>query len=214
MSLKVVVIGATGVVGSQVVEALIKHVGIKEVVTLTRKPVQYNSTKVLNVVINFEEIENYSKLLEADILFSCLGTTLKQARSLEAQKKVDVTYQYKVAKIASEQGITNYSLVSSSGANVKSSNAYLQMKGELESLVLKLNFSKVSIFQPSLLLGKRSDLRVGELIGKYILPVLCFIPGLKKYAPIKGEVVAKKMLEVALNNEVGLNYYRLDEISC
>lgn len=214
MSLKVVVIGATGVVGSQVVEALIKHVAIKEVVTLTRKPVQYNSTKVLNVVINFEEIENYSKLLEADILFSCLGTTLKQARSLEAQKKVDVTYQYKVAKIASEQGITNYSLVSSSGANVKSSNAYLQMKGELESLVLKLNFSKVSIFQPSLLLGKRSDLRVGELIGKYILPVLCFIPGLKKYAPIKGEVVAKKMLEVALNNEVGVNYYRLDEISC
>jgi hypothetical protein len=88
------------------------------------------------------------------------------------------------------------------------------MKGELESLVLKLNFSKISIFQPSLLLGKRSDLRVGELIGKYILPLLCFIPGLKKYAPIKGEVVAKKMLEVALNNEVGVNYYRLDEISC
>lgn len=213
MLLKAIVIGATGVVGSKVVEALVANESFDKIVTFTRKPISYASKKVENIVIDFDELENYADSFHADVLFSCLGTTLKQARSIEAQKKVDVTYQFQVAKMASQKGIKNYLLVSSSGANVKSSNAYLQMKGELESLILKLNFNKVSIFQPSLLLGKRPDLRIAELLGKYLLPVFCFIPGLKKYAPIQGDVVAKKMVSVSLNAEQGVNYYRLDEIS-
>jgi len=103
--------------------------------------------------------------------------------------------------------------VSSSGADATSNNAYLKMKGQLEGLVIKLEFESIAIFQPSLLLGTRPDFRIAEVLGKYILPVLCLLPVLSKYKPITGEVVAKKMIAVAMNNNKGIGYYRLDDIS-
>jgi uncharacterized protein YbjT (DUF2867 family) len=213
MKKKVIVVGSTGVVGAQLINQLSSRDDISKIVSITRRPIVYNCSKVINEVINFDEIDKYQELLHGDALFSCLGTTLKLAGTIEKQRLVDVEHQYHLAKMAASNGVSQYLLVSSSGADATSSNAYLKMKGQLEGLVIKLEFESIAIFQPSLLLGTRADFRIAEVLGKYILPVLCLLPVLSKYKPITGEAVAKKMIAVAMNNNKGIGYYRLDDIS-
>ena len=207
-----VVIGATGVVGREVVNLLAKAEHIDRVHALTRRAADYTDTKIENHVVDFARLEEYKDLLQGDLLFSCLGTTKKQAGSIEAQRVVDYDYQYQAAQLAAANGVAHYLLVSSSGANAGSSNAYLKMKGELEDSTTQLGFERVSIFQPSLLIGERKDVRMGEKIGSSLLPVLCKLPGLSKYRPITGAQVAAKMVQVSNTDGTGLSRYVLDEI--
>ena len=141
-----------------------------------------------------------------------MGTTRKQAGSIAAQRKVDLDYQYRAAQLAAERGVGHYLLVSSSGANPKSANPYLQMKGELEEKVQQLPFERISIFQPSLLLGKRPEVRLGEKLGALLLPVLCTLPGLRRYRPIRGEEVAAKMVRVSRQPGASREWFKLDEL--
>jgi uncharacterized protein YbjT (DUF2867 family) len=192
MSNKAIVIGATGLVGRALVDRLADADHIGQVITLTRNPAAHSSPKVHNQVVHFDFLEEYAPALRGDLLFSSLGTTRKQAGSIAAQRKVDVDYQYKAAQLAAEQGVRHYLLVSSNGADIDSYNAYLKMKGELEKKVQTLPFKRISIFRPSLLLGRRADFRLGEKLGSWILPVLCLLPGLRRFRPIHaGQVAAK-----------------------
>ena len=207
-----IVIGATGLVGRALIDQLADADHISKVITLTRRPAEHSCSKVHNQVVEFEHLEDYASSFRADLLFSCLGTTRKQAGSIAAQRKVDLDYQYKAAQLAANHGVRHYLLVSSSGANINSNNPYLQMKGELEQRVQTLPFNRISIFQPSLLLGQRVDFRIGEKLGSWILPVLCTIPGLHRYRPISGEQVAAKMIQVSRQPGQPLEWFRLDEI--
>ncbi|MGY0217099.1 NAD(P)H-binding protein [Endozoicomonadaceae bacterium StTr2] len=207
-----VVIGATGVVGRSLVDLLAQSDAIRHVVTLTRRPAVHESTKVKNHVIDFEHLDYHAKLFAGDMMFSCLGTTLKQAGSIANQRKVDFDYQHQAAQLAAEQGIEHYLLVSSSGANSQSNAAYFRMKGELEQQVKHLPFNRISIFQPSLLVGERPDFRLGESIGRVIMPVLCRLPGLKKYRPVTGKQVAAAMVKTALQPGLPVEIFALDKI--
>lgn len=209
---KAVVIGATGLVGSQLVDRLANEKDIETVVAVTRRPVEYKSEKVMNAVINFDALEKHREIFSGDVLFSCLGTTLKQAGSIEAQRQIDFEYQYEIAKIAAENKVNHYMLVSSSGANANSKSPYLKMKGELEQAVSALPFERISILQPSLLTGERESFRLAETVGNWVFPVLCKLPPLKKYRPISGDQVAKKMLLVSLSAGESKQIYQLDEI--
>ncbi|MEH6577093.1 MAG: NAD(P)H-binding protein [Amphritea sp.] len=212
MGATAIVIGATGLVGRALVDQLADADHIISVITLTRRPAEHPSAKVQNQIVGFEHLDDYASLLRGDLLFSCLGTTRKQAGSLAAQRKVDLDYQYKAAKLAASQGVKHYLLVSSSGADIDSNNAYLQMKGELEQKIQALPFKRISIFQPSLLVGKRAELRVGEKLGDWVLSLLCVIPGLRRFHPIQGEQVAAKMIQVSQQPGCLLEWFRLDEI--
>ena len=214
MSMKktAIVIGATGLVGRSLVDQLIHADHIEKIITLTRRPVTNDSAKVINHVVDFEQLENSAPLFKADILFSCLGTTKKQAGSIEAQRVVDLDYQVKAAQLAANNGVSHYLVISSNGANKNSSNPYLKMKGELEEKVRSLPIKRISIFQPSLLLGQRPEFRFAEKLGSYILPVLCRLPGLRRYRPIKGEQVAAKMVQVSQQPGKDREWFRLDEI--
>ncbi|MBI5062597.1 MAG: NAD(P)H-binding protein [Desulfatitalea sp.] len=212
MSKTAIVIGATGLVGQALVDQLAGEDFIGKVVTLTRRPAEHRSAKVHNQVVRFDHLGEHASAFAGDVLFSCLGTTRKQAGSIAAQRTVDVTYQYKAAQLATQQGVRHYLLISSSGANANSGNAYLQMKGELEQRVQSLSFERISIFQPSLLLGARAEPRPGEKLWSWILPPLCAIPGLRRFRPIKGEEVAAKMVQVSQNPGPALEWFRLDEI--
>ncbi|MCX5883029.1 MAG: NAD-dependent epimerase/dehydratase family protein [Deltaproteobacteria bacterium] len=207
-----IVIGATGLVGRALIDQLADADHISKVITLTRRPAEHSCSKVHNQVVEFEHLEDYASLFRADLLFSCLGTTRKQAGSIAAQRKVDLDYQYKAAQLAANHGVRHYLLVSSSSANINSNNPYLQMKGELEQRVQTLPFNRISIFQPSLLLGQRVDFRMREKLGSWILPALCIIPGLHRYRPISGEQVAAKMIQVSQQPGQPLEWFRLDEI--
>lgn len=213
MSNTAIVIGATGLIGNHLVEQLISAPHITKVITLTRRPVSHNTDKVINHVVDFENLAQYAPYFKADILFSCLGTTKKAAGSIKQQRKVDVDYQLKAAELAAENGVEHYLLVSSSGANATSSSAYLKMKGQLEQQIKALSFKHISIFQPSLLLGERdNDKRLAEKLGSYLLPILCKLPILKKYRPIEGKQMAIKMCQVSQQSDNGIEYYKLDEL--
>jgi uncharacterized protein YbjT (DUF2867 family) len=212
MNRTAIVIGATGVVGREVVKVLSALDEVNEIITFTRREYDFESPKVINYVIDFENLEEYADLFQGEYLFSCMGTTKALAGSIEKQRVVDVDYQYEAAKLAQKNGTHHYHLVSSPGADEKSSNAYLQMKGELEEKIKKLDFASRSFYRPSLIVGERPDFRLGEKFGIAAASILPIIPGLKKYRAIKGEQIAKKMVFEAMKNKRGTKVYELDEL--
>ena len=212
MSKSAIVLGATGLVGHAIVEHLARAPHIDRVVTVTRRPADAPSPKVTNHVVDFERLHEHAALFAADYLFSSLGTTRKQAGSIDAQRKVDLEYQYAAAELAARQGVAHYLLVSSTGADAGSSNPYLKMKGELEQRVLQLPFARVSIFQPSVLAGVREHARPGEQLGGIVLGVLRFLPGVRRYRPIRGDEVAEKMVQVSRAPGPSREWFRLDEV--
>lgn len=207
-----IVIGATGLVGRALVDRLAAAGHIDGVMALTRSPAGHPNPKVRHHVVDFDHLENHAALFQADLLFSALGTTRKQAGSIAAQRTVDLDYQYKAAQLAAGHGVRHYLLVSSSGADAGSRNPYLRMKGELEQRVQALPFERISIFQPSLLMGQREEVRIAEKLGSWILPILCALPGLHRFRPIGGDQVAAKMVLVSRQPGRGREWFRLDEI--
>jgi uncharacterized protein YbjT (DUF2867 family) len=223
MTKTALVIGATGLIGRALVSQLLAEKDVGKVIALTRRPLDIQHKKLINPCFDFSKLALQQDYFQnVDIFFSCLGTTKKQAGSIAEQRKVDLDYQYLAAKLARQAEIPHYLLVSSSGANADSLSPYLKMKGELEDKIIALHFSRTSIFQPSLLLGKREANRFAEGLGARFLPLLGYLPYVKRYRPIAGEQVAAKMLQLALMNksvteQVGshtsdVEYLVLDEI--
>ncbi|WP_299981266.1 NAD-dependent epimerase/dehydratase family protein [uncultured Pseudoteredinibacter sp.] len=207
-----VIIGASGLVGSALLTMLAQSESFSKVTAITRRALDHCPEGVVNTVINFEQLEDYPELFKADCLFSCLGTTRKQAGSIAAQRRVDFDYQLQAAKMAKSAGVEHMLLVSSSGANAASGSAYLKMKGELEIEVRQLEFNRLAILQPSLLRGSRKDKRMGESIGDVFLSALNGIGLLKRYRPIEGKEVAQALIHLALNQSSADVVYRLDEL--
>jgi len=207
-----VVVGATGLVGSNVVNQLVTAPHIKFIITLTRRPAPHPSSKVSNTVVNFDALASHAAYFNADMLFLCLGTTRSQAGSIAAQRVVDVDYQLSAATVAVKQGVGHLLLVSSSGANTQSNSPYLKMKGELEQQVKMLSFKHISIVQPSLLIGQRDHFRLGETLASWIMPLLCSLPVLRRYRPIRGEQVAQRLMELSKQPSAPLETRRLDEV--
>ena len=193
---KALVIGATGAVGRDLVEQLLKDDSFGSVSVFVRRPLAVEDPKLTVHVIDFDHPEQWRQLLRGDVLFSCLGTTIKAAGSQAAQWKVDYTYQYEAAKAARENGVGTYALVSSIGANPKSKVFYTRMKGELEEAVKQLGFPSCFILQPPSLIRKGSD-RFGEKAGVVILKALNAIGLMRSWTPMPTEEVAAAMVRLS-----------------
>ncbi|MCF6357514.1 MAG: NAD(P)H-binding protein, partial [Draconibacterium sp.] len=120
MNLTANIVGATGLVGKQLVQLLLKNSNFKKVRIFVRKDSGLKHPKLEQHIVGFSNDKAWSKYLKGDVLFSALGTTLTQAGNKEAQYEVDFTFNLSFAKKAKENGIENYILVSSIGANSKS----------------------------------------------------------------------------------------------
>ena len=193
-----IVIGATGLVGSLMTQKLLEDNRYEKVKVFVRRSLHLKHPKLEEHLINFEKIEIWKEYLTGDELYSALGTTIKKAGSKDAQYIIDFTYQHEVAKAASQNGVEKYLLVSSAGANYKSKNFYLRMKGKLDEKVQLLSFKQILIFRPSILAGERSELRLAEVLGIKIAGIVTrIIPALKKYRPIEASQVAEAMIESA-----------------
>lgn len=214
MSKTAILIGATGLVGRNLLEQLLVNDEFGEVRVFVRRSTGKEHPKLKEYIINFDLPEDWQNEVKGDVLFSCLGTTIKTAGSKKAQYLVDYTYQLEFAKAAAANGVPEYSLVSSSGANSKSIVFYTRMKGELEEAVEKLGFTKLYIFQPSVLDGERPEARFGEEVAVPLSRFLAkILPPLKKYRAIKGSEVAKAMLTVSLQEDSeACRRFVLDEI--
>jgi uncharacterized protein YbjT (DUF2867 family) len=209
-----IIAGATGLVGTHLMKLLLDDNRYERVKAFVRRPVGFEHLKLIQHIIDFDHPEEWQELVTGDELFSCLGTTIKAAGSHEAQYKVDHTYQYRVAKIAAENGVSTYVLVSSSGADPASKFFYPRTKGELDRDVQKLPFHIIRILKPSVLLGERQKKRPGEslavILGDLLTPL---IPPLKKYRPIPAATVAKAMINAANDKSpAGFCEYELAEV--
>jgi len=212
MSKRAILIGATGLVGSHILQLLLNDNRYDSVIVLHRRSTEITHPKLTEYIIDFDDPESWKKLVVGDHLFSALGTTLKKAGSKDEQYKIDFTYQFEAAKAASENNVSGYALVSSLGAKPDSGSFYPRIKGELDEAVQKLDFEDYLIVRPSFLDGNRDEFRLGERIGIAVAKVVCKIPGLKKYHPIEAETVAKAMIE-GLNSNSQKNIYEGEEIA-
>ena len=197
--LHALVLGASGATGRELVKLLLDDSNFSQVSIFVRTDSKISDKKLTIHKIDFAKLEEYKDLIKGDILFSALGTTKKEAGGKKEQYLVDYTYQYEFAKMASDNGVTNYSLVSSTGANSNSSFFYPKIKGELEESVKKLNFKKIDIFQPPMLIRQPDLMRSGEKSGIKFLNAVNKIGVLKSQKPLNVKDLALKMIKEALN---------------
>jgi len=195
-------IGATGLVGSHILDQLLKNPIYTKVDIFSRRSLNIKSDKLTEHLIDFNTIESWKDLIVGDDLYSAMGTTIKKAGSKEAQYLIDYTYPHQVAFWAKKNGVKNYALVSSAGADSKSKVFYSRMKGELDDEVIDLRFSKSVIVKPSIIQGKRNESRLGESIGLKTMQVLKYIPGLNKYQPAPAELIAACMIKALNDNSI------------
>ena len=203
-----IVLGATGSCGKELVYSLIKNPNFDRVTIFTRNELKIRNRKLVNHSIDFSKLQEYKKLIVGDILFSALGTTLKEAGSKSNQYEVDFTYQYEFAKMASQNGVSSYSLVSSAGANEKSLFFYPRIKGELEIAVTNLSFEIIRIFQPPLLIRQPDLIRPAELIGIKLFSALNKIGIFMQQKPLSVFDLAKIMTKesISYNEERIIKY--------
>ena len=192
------IIGASGLVGHKLVDQLLNRADIEKIRVFVRRKASIIHPKIEEQLIDFRKPENWKHLVQGDIIFLTLGTTIKKAKTKENQYLVDFTFQYEFAKAATENGVQTCVLVSSMGANPKSSVFYSRMKGELEEAIEQLHFKKLLIFRPSILDGDRQEKRAGEKVGLILSRFLTkFI--LKAYRPTPVDVLVAKMIRLSLD---------------
>ncbi len=209
--MKALVIGATGATGKDLVNKLLEDKDFQEVHAFVRRPLNIKNEKLKAHVVDFEKPEEWKDLVKGDVAFSCLGTTLKDAGSKDAQRKVDFDYQYQFAKNAKENEVEDYILVSSYGANPNSKIFYSRMKGELEKEVKNLHFNKMTIFQPGMLERKDSE-RTGEVLGGKIIKFANKLGICESQKPLPTDVLAQAMVNSSKIKSNGYSKIKLGSI--
>ncbi len=192
--MQAIVLGATGATGRDLLSVLLQDTFFTAVHVFARRHPGITHNKLVIHIIDFDDPTSWRDNVEGDVLFSCLGTSKKEAGSKEEQWKVDYVYQYEFAKIARTNGVWAYMLVSSSMANKNSSFFYLRMKGELEDAVRKIGFSFIQIFHPPLL-ERKQHRRLSETIFIQALRGMHAFGLGKQLRTMPTEVLALSMVE-------------------
>lgn len=194
-----IVVGATGLTGTSLVEQLCENDEYISVTVIARRAVAFTHPKLEVKIRNFDALEE--KDIEfAHELYCCLGTTMKKARSREEFEKVDFEYPLTIASLAKNRGIPHMLVITAMGANENSPFYYNRVKGKLEQDLMELGLQRLSIIRPSLLVGDREEFRFGEKAGekalKLVKPLL--VGPLKRSRAIEASQVAKAMIVIAL----------------
>lgn len=210
------VLGATGLVGSNLVKLLLTDDSFQKVIILVRSDYPVQHPKLMVRKVHFDNHKQFEESMETgDSIFCCIGTTMKKVKNDKTlYKKIDYDIAVNAAKFGLAAGYKQYLVVSSVGANPASSSFYLHLKGMLEHSLKKFAYNSMHIFQPSVLLGKRDEFRAGELIGKGIIKALSivFSGPLSKYRAVNALTVAKAMLAVSKNITKGKRVYNYKEM--
>ena len=195
-----IIAGASGLTGSHLVKFLCEDESYAEVRVIVRKGLTYNHAKLVTIIRNLDQVKE-SDFEGVDDFFCCLGSTMKKAGSKEAFEQVDLIAPIKMGKYAKQQGVDHMLVISAMGANAGSKVYYNRIKGVMEEKLSTLALPHLSIFRPSLLLGKRQEFRLGERVGEVVMKVLkpAFKGPLKKYRAIEAKQVAYSMMQNALD---------------
>jgi uncharacterized protein YbjT (DUF2867 family) len=191
-------LGATGLVGRELLSLLLDDDGVRRVVVITRRPTGVRHAKLDEQVFDLDRMDAHADVFQVDRIFCALGTTIKQAGSQERFRVVDHDYPLAAARLGKAHGASHYLLVSALGANADSRIFYNRVKGEVERDVIALGYRSTTIARPSLLLGDRGEVRLGERIGAklaWLTP--------SKYKPIEAKDVAMAMVRLAREEAPG-----------
>ena len=206
-------VGATGLIGSHLLEELLNDPYFDTVRILIRRPLDLNHPKLEKKIVDFHDSDSLLVAVSnSDVLFCAIGSTMKKVKGdKDAYRKIDFDIPVKLARFCKMTGCEKFILVSSAGANSKSMNFYQRLKGETDEAIKEAGLKTVHIMRPSLLLGERKEFRLGENIGKAVMTGLSFlIP--EKYKAIQGKDVAKIMVALSKKNEEGYFIHANSEI--
>ena len=209
--MKALIIGATGATGKDIVTLLLKDPAYTEVIAFVRRSTGITHVKFIEVITSFDNLHEIAVQITGDVLFLCMGTTLKAAGSKENQWYIDYKIPLKFSELAKFNNVPTLVLLSAYGASAESRVFYSQMKGKLEDAISKLMFEHYIIFRPGLLLRKNTD-RLGERISAAVLKFLNSLGLLKKYRPLPTQVLAEKMVKAPKINSAKTQIIELDAI--
>lgn len=206
--------GATGLVGGELLKILLDSDEYSMVTVIVRRTLGISNPKLIERVIDFDTLKQYPEIFAVDDVFCCLGTTIKKAKSRPAFEWVDYIYPVELAEASKAAGAKKFVLISSIGADPDSRIFYTRVKGRLEKRLAQIGFEELSIFQPSLLLGRRTEIRRGEKAAALLAKGMRFLfkGPLKKFTPVEARFVALAMFQAAQLTRPGVQYYRYNEI--
>ena len=212
--MKITILGGSGLIGMHLIKQACADDYFTKINVIVRRPLAFQDPKINELVINFDDLSSVIKGTIGDALICTLGTTKKKTPDKNCYRKIDLTYTLISAKGALENGHKQVHLVSSIGANEKSSVFYPALKGEIERLISELSYDSTFIYRPSILIGKREKARPLEWLSQRISYVInpLLLGALKKYRSISGEQVAKKIINELKKNKVGKHYFESNEL--
>jgi uncharacterized protein YbjT (DUF2867 family) len=214
MGKKAIIAGASGLIGSNLLQILLAEDGYDQVLIIGRREMPIKHPKLKQLVVDFEKLDDYAAEITGDVIFSCLGTTKAQTPDKTLYRKIDHDYPVQLAQIGLKNGVQQFHLVSVVGANASSSTFYIKLKGETEQDVANVGLPSVYIYQPSMLKGRKEKLRLGESIFNGLMTIIdpLLFGGLKKYHSVKGVDVARAMYNQSVDNEAGTFKYQYNDI--
>ncbi len=194
-----IIFGSSGLIGSKILNNLTNISDYNKIKLFVRSKPDIINSKIEIIETDFINLIEIKDEIIADVCFFCIGTTHKDTPNKNEYRRIEYDLPVDLAKIAKSNSVNNFIYVSSMGANPNASSTYLKNKGEAEEELKKIGFSKLSIVRPSILIGNRKDFRIGELLGVKAMKFLSlfFFGKLKKYSPIRVEVVAKAIIKIA-----------------
>ncbi|MEE3168626.1 MAG: NAD(P)H-binding protein [Pseudomonadota bacterium] len=194
--MKVMLLGATGLTGGQVLQGLLAREEVDQVVALVRHRLPTLHDKLAQHEVDFDNLDAHASLFDVDTIICCLGTTIKKAGSQAQFRKVDLGYPLKAAELGRAHDVRAFILMSAIGASSSSTIFYNRVKGELEDALEDLGYPYLSIYHPSLLLGDRKEQRTAEALGIKAMPLVnrLLIGPLDKYRGIEAATVALAMV--------------------
>jgi NAD-dependent epimerase/dehydratase len=212
-----VIIGSTGAVGKEILNEVLNQDYYNKVYILGRKSIERfpDNDKLEKIVIDFENLDFNTDILNDSDVFATLGTTIKIAKTKENQKKIDLDYTVNFAKLC-EGKVKSFNVVSALGATSKSKNFYTSIKGKLEDELSKLDLGILRIYRPSLLIAKRDDKRLAEELFMKVAPIFkkILVGKFEKYKPIEVEILGKAIVDNAIDNKKeGIYHYSDFKIS-
>lgn len=212
------VVGASGLVGGHLLQALLADTDYAHVTALVRKPLPGLSSaqhpKLSQVTVDFANLSAIATSISAQDVFCTLGTTIAKAGSQAAFRKVDYEYPLQVAEMAILRGAEQYLIVTAIGSDARSPIFYSRTKGEVENAIAGLGYKTFVAFRPSFLAGDRAESRLGETLGIAVGKMFGFalLGPFAKYRVIDAEVVAKAMVIEAKRNKPGKRFIESDAI--
>jgi uncharacterized protein YbjT (DUF2867 family) len=206
--------GATGLVGSALLDILLETVDFSRVLAITRRPLTREHARLANRTVRFDRLEEQLAGLVCHTVFCCLGTTIRAAGSQEAFRAVDIDLVVALARAARLWQAQRFVVISSVGADPRAKNFYLRTKGEMEQAVEQTGFAALDILQPSILLGARREMRPLELVAVVLVPLVnpFLVGNLRVYRGIFARTVAQAMLGAARSGRRGLHRHTHDAI--